>query len=572
MSSITAFLADLADRHGSRPAIITDRETVSFAGFAQRVRRAAEGLRALGVGAGDRVVIWLPNVPAWLEAACACARLGAIAVACNTRFRSTEVGDIVSRSRAKALLLWPDFKHIPFLGILGEVPAEQLANLETIVLYRPGGDAAQGGGRDAAAQAGPAAAVFQGRKVVDYAALAGGNGDGNVDGNVDGSGNAAGNAGNGRAPAGRSADPLADVPDPSDDTGFLCFLTSGTTSRPKFPLHSQAAIVQHAHDVADAQGYRQPGVRVLTMNPLCGVLGFNQALAALAAGAPQVLPTHFDAAAIAELIPRERITHALGIDEAFLRIFDRVPAQRPFPTLRLIGSGSYNGDFAAFVQSADARGITTVGIYGMSEIGAVYSCQRADAEPARRAVAGGYPVSADGRVRARDPETGRLLPHGEAGELEFAGPSRMIGYLDDPAATAKALTEDGYVRSGDIGCTHEDGSYSFISRMGDALRLSGFLVSPLEIAGVLEAHESVARCQVVGCMVGVSQRAVAFVVPARPGGLDEAALIDWCKQRLAPFKAPVRVLAVDAFPVSTGPNGEKVQLGKLRDMAAAAVA
>src|SRR5215218_7186331 len=113
MSTIPDFLDTLASRHGTKTAIIADDETVSFAELARRSERVAAGLAALGVGRGDRVAIWLPNLPAWLELACACARLGAVVVSCNTRFRSTEMADILARSGAKVLVLSPDFKRIP---------------------------------------------------------------------------------------------------------------------------------------------------------------------------------------------------------------------------------------------------------------------------------------------------------------------------------------------------------------------------------------------------------------------------------------------------------------------------
>jgi fatty-acyl-CoA synthase len=546
VTTISAFLDRIDSQYANKLAFISGDRTLTFTAFRQRVAHVAGGLAALGIGAGDRVVVWLPNVPAWLEVACACAQLGAIAIACNTRFRNTEVGDILERSRARVLVFWPEFKKILFVDILGEVPAAQLANLETLVRYEDG----DWPGSPESASAGPVgprvAGPLAGRREVTYRSL------------LDAAPAAATPAGGGAA-------------EPDGRSGFLCFLTSGTTSRPKFALHSQGGIVQHSYDMARALGYGEPDVRVLTMNPLCGVLGFNQALAALAAGVPQVLPAFFDAADVVETIPRERITHALGIDEAFHRVFDRADGARPFQTLRVIGGGSYNGDYEAFVRRAEALGVTAIGIYGMSEIGAVFSCQRADAPSAKRATAGGYPISPHARVRTRDPQSGELLSADETGELEFTGPSQMLGYLDDPAATSRAVTSDGYVRSGDIGRAHADGSFSFVSRTGDALRLSGFLVSPQEIAGVLEGHPSVERCQVVGCAVAEVVRAVAFVIPREPGAIDEDALIAWCKARLAPFKAPVRVLSLDAFPVSTGPNGEKVQHAKLREIAASMV-
>ena len=171
-------------------------------------------------------------------------------------------------------------------------------------------------------------------------------------------------------------------------------------------------------------------------------------------------------------------------------------------------------------------------------------------------------------MRTRDPESGSILPHGEVGELEVRGPSMMLGYFGDPDATAAAMTPDGYFRTGDAGYTNPDGSFTFLSRMGDALRLNGFLVSADEISSVLELHPAVDRCQVVGTMINGTQKAVAFIVPHPASAVDEADIVAFCKQRLAPFKAPARVFAVEEFPMSVGPNGEKVQRGKLRELAA----
>ena len=525
MDTITTFLDRLASRHGPRTAIIGDDEVVSFAELARRTEQVASGLAALGVGPGDRVAIWLPNRPAWLEVAFACARLGAIVISCNSRFRKTEMADILARSGAKMLVLSPTFRQIQFFDILSEIPADHLGALQSIVVV----------GED---ELGPS--PLPQRRVMRLAELR------------------------------RDDSPAGPRPEP--EAGFVTFLTSGTTSLPKFALHSQAAVVRHAEDVADAFGYRGEGSVVLTMNPLCGVLGFNLSLAALAAGVPQVLPITFDAERVAEAMLRHHVTHTSGIDEALQRLLDLVPGTPAFPALRAVGSGSYNGDFEAFVRQAQTRGMCVFGIYGMSEVMAMFSRQPSDAPIEVRARAGGFPVNRLTRVRARNPETGALLPHGEAGELEFNSPSLMLGYMGDSAATARAMTEDGFLRTGDVGHTNEDGSFTFLSRMGDALRLSGFLVSPQEIAGVLESHPSVERCQVVGHQVGSTMRPVAFVIPRGGAEFDEAALIAHCRQRLAPFKAPVRILKVEDFPIAAGPNGEKVQRGRLRELAAAALA
>src|SRR5215470_15159001 len=115
--SIGAMLDELAHTAGAVPAILAEDATITYAELAALTRRAAGGLAALGLGPGDRIAVWLPNVVEWLVLAFGAARLGAIAVSVNTRFRSSEVEDILARSGAKLLAVWPAFRAIPFLDI-----------------------------------------------------------------------------------------------------------------------------------------------------------------------------------------------------------------------------------------------------------------------------------------------------------------------------------------------------------------------------------------------------------------------------------------------------------------------
>jgi fatty-acyl-CoA synthase len=185
-------------------------------------------------------------------------------------------------------------------------------------------------------------------------------------------------------------------------------------------------------------------------------------------------------------------------------------------------------------------------------------------------LAGGLPVSAQARVRVRDPESGALLAHGSSGELEFFAPSsRMAVYHGNPDATAAAFTADGYYRSGDLGTTSADGRFVFLTRMGDALRLGGFLVSPAEIESVVQEAPGIAACQVVGVARAEGLVPVAFVILQARVALDEAAVIAHVASRLARYKVPRRVLPIDAFPVTPGANATKIQKGKLREMAEA---
>ena len=210
-----------------------------------------------------------------------------------------------------------------------------------------------------------------------------------------------------------------------------------------------------------------------------------------------------------------------------------------------------------------------VGLYGASEILAYFASQNPDDTVRCRARMGGFPVSATAEVRVRDPEDGRLLGVDEIGELEFKGPSLMHQYFNDKDATIAAFTEDGFFQSGDLGSLRPDGSFEFLSRMGDVLRLGGFLVNPQEIETYIQTYSGVDGCQVVGIEGPRGTRPVGFVTMQMQNDARavESDLIDHCKAGLAKYKVPFRIFLVQEFPTTTGPNGTKIQRARLREMA-----
>jgi len=502
------------------PALIERGRTVSYRELEQESRRVARGLQQLGVQAGDCVALWLPNVPAWLAAFFGCAQLGAIAVCVNTRFRSHELADVLHRSRARVLLFWPEFRQIDFAGILAACDPRALEHLQTMVAY------------DESAAALPAA--IAGTNTLAYAALCGG------------------------APLVESR--------AAARAGCAIFTTSGTTKAPKFVLHDQATVIRHAFDVA--RGFDLGADSTLLLAPpLCGVFGFCGAMAAIAAGRPLVMAPAWNAEQAARDLVAHRVTHANGTDEAFAQLLE---CNADFSRLRICGYAAFNPAHENIVQRAEARGLRLVGLYGASEIQALFARQDEHAPAAERMLAGGRPVSPAVKVRARDPETGTVQPYAAPGELEFLAPaSRMAGYHGNPQATAEAITADGYYRSGDLGHTLADGRFVFLTRMGDALRLGGFLVSPAEIESVVQEAPGIAACQVVGVARAAGLVPVAMVILRRGAALDESAVIAHAAAKLARYKVPVRILPIDAFPVTPGANATKIQKGKLRELAEA---
>ena len=138
METVTGLIGDLVAREKDATALIYHGEALSFASLEDEGRRAATVLSDLGVHNGDRVALWLPNCPAYLALCLGCYRLGAIAVAVNTRFRSAEVSDIIHRSGSQLLVMWPGFRDIDFLGLLAEADDDALAGLKAILIYSEG--------------------------------------------------------------------------------------------------------------------------------------------------------------------------------------------------------------------------------------------------------------------------------------------------------------------------------------------------------------------------------------------------------------------------------------------------
>lgn len=469
-------------------------------------RRAAATLAAAGIGPGDTVGVWLPNGAMWVALLFACARRGAIAVSLNTRYRSAEVGDILRRAGCRVLALDPAFKAIDFAGILAAVPPEDLATVETVIV--PAGDA-----------------PLPGRRVVTWAQVQ------------------------------AAAPGTEDLSRP--DAPVATFTTSGTTSRPKLVLHDQGTLVRHARAVAAAHGFGAgPSLQAL---PFCGIFGFCQMLAALHAGVDTLAPPSFDPDVLAAMALRHRPSHCYGSDEMGRAFIKALP--EPLQGLRLFGFAAFSPALGDLPERAAALGVPMRGLYGMSECQALFSLQPPGAT---ETLGGGVPVDPDTVLRVRDPETNRLLEAGEKGALEIKGPSLFLRYLGDAPATAAAFTDDGFFRTGDLAELTAGGGFIFHGRLGDAVRLGGFLVSPSEIETYIEAHPGVDACVVVTAASGERLVPVAFII----GCATEAEVRTHCKTGLAGYKVPARVVQCEAFPTTAGPNGSKVQRHFLRQRAA----
>lgn len=502
-------------------AFVEGGRALTHAQFHEMVLRTVSWLRSRGVKRGCRVAVWMINRVEWLALYFALARLGAVLVTVNTRYRSEEVGYLLSRSQAHRLILQLDCRSADFQEILSRIDPDNLRGLEEIGVI------------DAPASM---PGTLLGLPAIPF------------------------------DPAHNAACVQPDASQP-DDLSIL-FTTSGTTKGPKLVMHPQRTISEHASRAADFYGFNQPGARMLAALPLCGTFGLSGVLAAYAGGAPVYLMDVFDADAAIALIRGHAITHTFGSDEMYRRILEKTPMRDPFPQARIFGFGAFNSSISDFATQACERGVPLVGLYGSSEVQALFSMQPLQLPVAQRIQGGGKPVAGqDAAVRIRDIDTGMLAPVGAHGEIEIRSPCAFTGYFNDPDATAQTIMPDGYLRTGDAGYLRDDGTFVFTSRMGDAIRIGGFLVDPLEIEEVLKRVAGVADAQVVAVDIAGQPRPVAFVVAKRGCAIGAAELICAARAAIASFKVPARVWFVDEYPVTSSANGVKTQRNKLREMA-----
>ena len=522
--------------------LIEGQQSLSYQQFEQRVQVTVTWLLKHGIQPDDHVAVWLINRAEWLVLLFALARLGATLVAVNTKYRAHELQYILKNSQASTLILQLNFKKIDFANVIKEVDAASLEHLQRVIMLD--------------ADASTPTHVL-GCPVIDF---------------------------NPTALAVEQDSIFASDADVEvADKNLVFFTTSGTTKGPKLVIHTQRTLSDHARHVAAGYGFGQPNDKLLAALPLCGVFGLNSVLAAIAAGMPVVLMDFFDGASACTLLQQERITHIFGSDEMLRRLIEHADTSAtgaaaitqsvPFPWLKTFGFAAFGPRFIDLARTLIPRGIPMRGLYGSSEVHALFSLQDAELPIEERVLGGGRPAAKNlARVRARDPDSGTVCALGLSGELEIYSPTLFKGYFNNAPATQDAFTEDGYFKTGDLGYTLADGRFVYQSRMGDTMRLGGFLVDPTEIEQVLAEQPEIQSAQVVGIEISGQLRPVAFVISASLGEIpNEVRILGRVSAQLAAFKVPVHLWFVEEFPSTASANGVKFQRVKLREMALARI-
>jgi acyl-CoA synthetase (AMP-forming)/AMP-acid ligase II len=256
----------------------------------------------------------------------------------------------------------------------------------------------------------------------------------------------------------------------------------------------------------------------------------------------------FDVDRILDRVSREQVTVLPGPPTLYQSILDH-PARdaHRLSTLRVAVTGAADIPVALVRRVLDELPFTTVITgYGLTEAGTAAATSPGD-DPETIATTVGRPRPGfELRIMGDEGEVGTGVP----GEVVLRGGSVMAGYLDDPAATAAALSPHGWLRTGDIGVIDGSGRLAIVGRQKDMFIVGGFNAYPAEIENILGRHPDILQAAVIGVPdERLGEVGMAFVV-TRTGSGSTADIIDWCRDQMANYKVPRMVAIVDEIPVN----------------------
>lgn len=506
-------LQEAVKRHGSRELLVFPDRRWSTAEFSLQVEKLARALLRLGVRKGDHVAVWLPNLPEACVIEFAVARLGAAMVAINTRYKTSEFEYVLRQSDATALFLTPSFLTADFVGMVHQV----LPELSTC---EPGKLACSAAPRlkRAIVLREPQPGMFAYEDVMKM----------------------------GESDVGNEQIRFPKVL--PDDTVLLQY-TSGTTAFPKAVMLNHGQVLRNAYQMAERAGIGE-GDRVLSAMPMFHVGGSVCALlGAVTRGYTLYMSPTFDARETLGVMEREAITTYIGLESMFIALRNHEDFARR--SRASLAKGWTAGTSEILRMVAEEIGIRNIcPLYGLSE-GSPNVCIADWRDPYEKRIHTMGRPQPGTEVKIVDPATGATLPAGARGEICVRGYSVMKGYYNKPEETARALDEDGWLHTGDLGRMDEDGYLTWTGRLKDMLRVGGENVSALEIENFLCSHPAVQAALVVGVPEErLGEVPFAFVQLKRDAQLQAEALIAYCKQRIAGFKVPRFVRIVEGFEMT----------------------
>lgn len=531
-------MGDLLDETANR---IPDREAVvykelnlryTYAQFQQLCNQVAKGLISLGVERGENIAIWATNVPEWVTAQFAVAKMGGVLVNVNTNYRVHELEYLLRQSESTTLILIDSYRGASYLEMIrelcpeladcppGQLKAERLPQLRNIIYI---GNERQPG-------------MFLWSDLLE------------------------------RAGQVRDEQLFSRQHSLEPDDVVNMQYTSGTTGFPKGVMLSHINIVNNAIKVAECIRLTEED-RVCIPVPFFHCFGCVMGtLACVATGATMVPLITFDPEMVLDVVETERCTALYGVPTMFIAELNHPSiSQRDFSSLRTGIMAGSPCPIEVMKKVVDVMGIREMTIaYGQTESSPVITQTRPEDSIERRVSTVGRPHD-DVEVKIVDPQTGETVGPGVQGELCTRGYHVMKGYYNMPEQTKAVIDEENWLHTGDLATMDEEGYIRITGRLKDMIIRGGENIYPREIEEFLYSHPKILDVQVVGVPDEKYGEQVLACIRVREGEvLTEEEVKQYCEGKIARFKIPHYVQFVDEYPMTAS---GKIQKYKLREQA-----
>jgi len=545
-----------AARYPDRPALIARQQNVrwSYRQLQEQVNACAKGLMRLGLKKGERIGIWSPNRAEWCVTQFATSKLGLILVNINPAYRLHELEYALNQSGCTALVIAARFKSSNYTEMVatlapelkdcepGALKAAKLPALTTVI--RLGEDKISENlprSNDATASSSAQERGVEVRGMLTWDELM------NMGSLVSDS-----------ALSERQSEQEFDDP-------INIQYTSGTTGFPKGATLSHHNILNNGFFVAELQNITHED-KICIPVPLYHCFGMVMGnLGCVTHGATMVYPSEgFEPLAVLQAVAEEKCTSLYGVPTMFIAELEH-PEFNSFD-LSSLRTGIMAGSpcpVEVMKKVNTAMNMREVEIcYGMTETSPVSTQTRIDAPLDKRVSTVGV-IHPHQEIKIVDPATGQVVPIGAPGELCTRGYSVMLGYWNNPEATASAIDQARWMHTGDLATMDSEGYINIVGRIKDMIIRGGENVYPREIEEFLYTHPKVSDVQVIGLPDPKYGEEIAAWVKVKPGEqLTEEELKEYCKGKIAHYKIPRYIKFVDEFPMTVTGKIQKFLMRK----------
>ncbi|HJM28205.1 MAG: class I adenylate-forming enzyme family protein [Acidimicrobiales bacterium] len=516
-----------ADEYEDQPAIIFPESTDTYRSLAERAQFYAKGLLALNVESGDRIGYFLHECVETISIILGAAKIGAIAVPINGRFKPTELRQVIVHAGIKVLFSSQPSNGTNFISVIQETFTE-LDSCEDSTLD-----------------------LVEAPNLKHLVSL-----------------------GKNEHPSILDMQSFSNLVESISENDIqerqqavrvrstsVIMYTSGTTAMPKGAMMSHESFLRYAESTRKRMKLTSDD-SFWTALPMFHIGGVGFVIASIYAGCTYYHPGFFDpAVALSQLRDGKCTVSMPGFPTIWMPILNHPDRTEDcLSSLRLVMSSGVEERLRQMQKMVPNA--TVVSCFGMTEVCAFLSLSELDDPEDVRMTTGGLPMPGM-EAEVRDPETGEVLPFGSTGEAWVTGPNMFDGYFREPELTEQVFDERGYFRTGDIANIDEDGRVTFVGRLKDMLKVGGENVAAAEVEGYLLTHPDIDMAQVVAAPDAKYVEVPAAYIQLKPGSTTtEQEIIDFCRGQIATYRVPRYIRFIEEYPMSAS----KVKKFVLRDM------